>query len=208
MNECNLVLQGEATQHDRPFLNGNVLTVLASGCFEKSLQKNEVFLLADHNESTKFASTENRLQIYAGKESLAFRYFMPSPSPLDELEDLAGDPESYRGVSIGYVVKRSEIIKIDGTDVTFVREADISEISILSGTPAVTGTYCHIVKHDTCSDLEAEYKSGMFALRGKFIGLHRKVTAIENDEEVKYGNVPTPYEQAARRFERKLKQLA
>jgi hypothetical protein len=52
------------------------------------------------------------------------------PSPLDELEDLAGDPESYKGVSIGYEVKRYEIIKIDGTDVTFVREADISEISI------------------------------------------------------------------------------
>jgi hypothetical protein len=48
----------------------------------------------------------------------------------------------------------------------------------------------------------------MFELRGRFIGLHRKITAIENNEEVKYGNVPTPYEQAARRFERKLKQLA
>jgi hypothetical protein len=148
MNECNLVLQGVATQHDRPFLNGSTLTVLASRCFDKSLLKNEVFLLADHNESQKFASTENRLQIYAGKESLAFRFFMPSPSPLDELEDLAGDPESYKGVSIGYTVKKSEIIKIDGIDVTFVSEADLSEISILSGTPAVTG---HIVMSSSTS---------------------------------------------------------
>jgi hypothetical protein len=162
----------------------------------------------DHKISAGF-SMQDRLQVYAGKSLLVFRCYLPQYSVVDELNDVAGDLEHYHGVSIGHIPTKAEATTIDGVDVILIHESTLTDISILSdGEPASKSSYCYVASLETCNDLKHDCDAGLFDLRGKVIGLHRKITANESGEEIKYTHKTSPMDQAANRFTRLLAKLA
>src|ERR1700730_4395012 len=196
-----LVLQGKATDFDKPFIHGNRILNLRSGCFDASLRECDVSLFLDHKES-RLGTTANRLEVYAGPESLVFRYTLPNgPSESEvKLSELADDFDSYIACSIGYEATKTETAVIDGVQVTTVIEAKLLEISLLSCAPAVSSTYSRVVSLETCGTLAEDYDR--LQLVGSYVSLHRAMKASENGGNVEYRNVTTPYERAAANFER------
>jgi hypothetical protein len=96
---------------------------------------------------------------------------------------------------------------IDGEQVKVIVKATLNEISVLSREPAIKSTYGRVVSLETCDDLEDEYDSGRLQLVGQFVSLHRNMKAFENGGEIRYSHATSPYERAADRFERALKNL-
>jgi phage head maturation protease len=204
---CDYVIQGIAAEFEKPFQHKDDIFILKSGCFDESLRSHNVKLMLNH-DSNAGMTMRDLLQVYSGAKSLAFRCFLPQDLTDDGLSDVADDMEHYRGVSIGHIPTKTETQKIDGIDVTLVYESDLTEISILDNEPAIKTTYAYVASLDSCCDIDVDYKAGLFDLRGKLIGLHRKVTANENGEEIKYKHSTSPSDRAANRFKRLLAKLA
>jgi phage head maturation protease len=202
---CDYVIQGIAAEFEKPFAHKDDIFILKSGCFDESLRSHNVKLMLNH-DSNAGMTMKDRLQVYAGEKSLAFRCFLPST--IDELSDIADDLENYTGVSIGHNPTKTERTKIDGIDVTLVHKSDLIEISLLDGEAAMKTTYSYIASLDGCCDIEDDCKNGLFDLRGKAIGLHRKITANETGDEVKSRHRSSPSDRAANRFKRLLAKLA
>jgi phage head maturation protease len=200
------VIQGVAADFERPYLFGDDCFLLKSGCFDKSVAALDVELLIDHDESKRLGSMKDNLQIHAGK-SLSFRYFIPGDE-LTDVADIADDLESYFGISVSHTPTKTEKVTIDGVDVTLVYESRLIELSLLSSEPAVKSTYGYFASLDSCNDLAHDVESGLFAMRGKAISLHRKISASENGGVISYKNRTSPMDIAANRFKRLLAKLA
>jgi phage head maturation protease len=201
-----LVLQGKATEFDKPFIHGNEIIRLKAYCFDASLRENDVSLFLDHKEA-RLGTTANRLEVYAGKEALVFRYTIPNGSSESEIKfsELSDDLESYIPCSIGFERIKTETSTIDGVQVVTVIEGKLREISLLSCAPAVHSTYGRVVSLETCGTLEDDY--GRLEMVGSFINLHRAFKASENGGVVQYSHATTPYDKAADSFTRTLKAL-
>jgi phage head maturation protease len=195
-------IQGVATEFNRVLQHGDGLLYLQAGCFDESMRSNSVKLLMDHDENKQLSKD---LEVYAGKSALIFRFPIPSKSR-DILSDFADEPDSYWPVSIGMADIKTEQVTVDGTPVTVVVEATLTEISLLSsGSPAVKSTFARVASLETCDDLRDDYER--FKTYGAFVSLHRKFKSSENDGVVKYHHSPTSYDRAASRFERALMNL-
>jgi phage head maturation protease len=201
-----LVLQGIGTGFDKPFIHGNEIILLKAHCFDASLRENDVSLFLDHKEA-RLGTTANRLEVYAGKEALVFRYTLPNGSSESEVKfsEIADDFDSYIACSIGFERTKTETSTIDGVRVVTVIEGKLREISLLSCAPAVHSTYGRVVSLETCGTLAEDYDR--LQLVGSYVSLHRAMKASENGGNVEYRNVTTPYERAAANFERTLKTL-
>jgi Caudovirus prohead serine protease len=206
---CDYVIQGIAAEFEKPYSYRDEFWMLKSGCFDNSLRFLETELWADHDPSKgRFGSMKDRLQIHSGSKSLAFRYFFPNGSIADELDDVADDMLNYVGISISHNPTKTEKIKIEGVDVTLVHDSRLVEISVLSSEPAVKSTYAYVASLSGCNDLQHDYEAGLFDLRGKAIGLHRKITANESGGKINYKHVTSALDRAANRFQRLLGELA
>ena len=204
-----LVLQGIATSFDRPFVQGGKVLMMKSGCVDASLRSDtSVRLLLDHDEKHCLATSDDRLELYAGTRGLAFRYRLPDRASEFKFSEIADDMESYAPVSIGYTATKKDNYIIDGVTVTCVVEAKLCELSILSRPPAVHATYARVVSLDSCGSLKNDYETGRLELVGKVISLHRDFKASENGGVIKYSHFSSPYDLAASRFERALQNLA
>ncbi len=95
---------------------------------------------------------------------------------------------------------------IDGAQIKVVTEATLNELSLISETPAVKATYARVVSADRCGTLVDD--SERLELIGRYINLHRKARASDNDGIVKYAHATSPYDRAADRFEKALRDLA
>jgi hypothetical protein len=205
---CDLVLQGVAAEFEKPFLHKTDILILKSGCFDKSLQTLGCQLKMDH-KSEAGISMRDRLQVFASEKSLCFRVYLPQYDVVDELSDFADVIENYSAVSIGHVPSKAEAKTIDGVDVILIHESDLTDISILSdGEPAVKSSYVYVAALSGCNDLKHDCDAGIFEMRGKAISLHRRITANETGEEIKYRNRLSPMDIAANRFTNLLKRLS
>jgi HK97 family phage prohead protease len=203
------VMQGVATEFDKPFMHGDKIQILKSGCLDRSLRENhDVKLLINHDESACLGSQAQRLLIHAGEKSLVFRYLIPESMEYKKsFADVADDLETYVAVSIGYEIRNSETIEIDGIKVTTILEARLEEISLLDKAPAVSSTYARVASWDRCLDLKQEYDSGLFELNGRCIGIQRAYYARDNGGVVKYNHATSPYDRAADNFVKALRRL-
>jgi phage head maturation protease len=174
-----LVLCGIGATFGKPFTHGDRILSLESGCFDAGLRSgSDVSLILNHDESHCLGSLKtSRLQIYAGKEHLVFRYLIPESSS-SKFAELADDFDCYVAVSAGFKITKSDTATIDGIEVTTVNEGRLEELSILSQAPAITSTFARVVSWQTCgTDLKLDYETGRFDLVGKYVSLHRKIKA-------------------------------
>src|ERR1700730_9036029 len=141
-----LVIQGIATQLEKPFTHGDDILILKSGCFDTSLRgANDIKLLLNHDpEHCLGSSKDGRLLIHAGEKELVFRFLIGKADKL--FSDIADDIESYFPISIGYVTTKTEMEVVDGVSVKSIVEADLREISILNNAPAIHSTYGRVTK--------------------------------------------------------------
>jgi phage head maturation protease len=201
-----LVLQGVATEMEKPFVHGDKVVILKSGSFDPAKQPGgDVKLLIDHHESQCLGTmNEARLQIHAGNKHLVFRFLIPE-SKRYTFSDVADDFETYVPVSIGYDILKSENETIDGVRVQSVLEARLTEVSILSKAPAVSTTYARVASWETCCSLEDDLENGRFDLVGKVVSLHRTIKA--NGGEIRYAHATSAYDRAANSFLRTLEKF-
>ena len=201
-----LVLQGTATELDKPFVHGDKVVILKSGAFDAALQSgDDVSLLLDHDESHSLGTRNGGLlQIHAGAKHLVFRFLSPGSSSA-KFAELADDFETYVPVSIGYDILKADNETIDGVRVQTVFAARLTEVSILSKAPAVSSTYARVATWETCGELAADYGTGRFELVGKVVSLHRKIQA--NGGEIRYAHATSAYDKAANSFLRVLSRL-
>jgi HK97 family phage prohead protease len=203
-----IVIQGIATELEKPFAHGDDIMILQSGCFDKSLRsQDDIKLLINHDFAHCIGSWPDSLLLYAGKQGLAFRYMIPSSLHSKAFEEMADDVLTYVPISIGFERTKSETAQVDGINVITVIEAKLTEVSILDKAPAVHATYGRVVSWATCGSLQDDYETGRFDLVGKAIGLHRAVKATENGGKMEYQNSTSPYERAADRFSTALRKL-
>jgi hypothetical protein len=120
--------------------------------------------------------------------------------------ELADDFDSYVAISAGLNITKSDTMTIDGVEVKVIVKATLNEISILGKEPAIKSTYARFVSSDSCNDIEDDYER--LRLVGRYISLHRAAKAAENGGVVKYAHATSPWERAADRFERALRNLA
>jgi phage head maturation protease len=202
------VIKGVATEFDKPFVHGDKIQVLKSGCFDSYLRtSHDVKLLINH-EGDCLASQADRLMIHAGARSLVFQFLIPESVHHKAFADFADDLETYMAVSIGYGITKSESILVDGVRVLTILEARLDEISLLDKAPAVDSTYARVACWDRSSlSLESEYKAGLFEQTGRCIGIQRALAARENGGIVKYNHAKSPYERTADNFVRALQRL-
>jgi HK97 family phage prohead protease len=201
-----LILQGVATEFGKPFVHGDKVVILESGCFDASIKSgDDVQLLLDHQEGHSLGTMNSgRLQLHVGEKALVFRFLIPESSR-GKFADLADQYDCYVPVSIGYsynAASDTDVEIIDGVKVLTVRSAKLTEISILSKPPAVSTTYARVATWETCGELAADYEMGRFDLVGKVVSLHRKVNA--NGGEIRYAHTPSPYQRAGNAFLRTL----
>jgi hypothetical protein len=82
---------------------------------------------------------------------------------------------------------------------------DLTELSICDKRPAVPGTFARIVNLDGAASLEDASK--MIELTGRFIGIHRKALAVDNNGAVEYLNRTSDYDRKANAFLKSLQRL-
>jgi hypothetical protein len=202
-----LVIQGEATQFDKPFVHGDAgILILRSGCFDSSLRSGtEVKLLLNHDWEQCVGGSKDRLLIHAGEKEMVFRFLIGKSDKF--FSDIADDYESYFPISIGYGYQptNAEIEVIDGVKVTSIVEASLREISILNKAPAMHSTYGRVATWEACNGLQEDYELGRFRLIGKFVSLQRAIRAQENGGVLNYIHITSPYHRAANNFERALR---
>jgi hypothetical protein len=196
-----VAIQGVAFEYGRIFASDNEFWYAKHGCFGSI---NDVDLLIGH-QGKSYANTENRLQIHSGDDALVFRAYFSDDWFAKELSEQTDEMETYLAVSAGLTITKTETVVCDGGPVKVILAANLSEVSLIDKTPAVDTTYARVVSEEKCSSLEEDYP--MIMAVGRFIGLHRKVMAAENNGEVKYAYSPTAYERASDRFVRALAKL-
>lgn len=203
-----LVIQGLATEYNKIFRHCGAFMRLDRSCFDASLKSSDtnVYFIINHDMKQSLGHQGNLLEVYAGRDHLAFRYLLPEAGT-KLFDDLSDDFDSYLGVSLGTSITKTESVEVAGHIVTTVMEAKLNEISMLSGIPAVDSTYGRVVSLDTCDTLENDYLSGKLALHGRYIGLHRKVRAQDSGNEVIYSHSTSPYDRTAERFRQALSRL-
>jgi phage head maturation protease len=121
-----LVIQGIATELDKPFAHGEDIMILKSGCLDRSMRSSDdIKLLMNHDFAHCLGSWPERLLLYAGKKALVFRYLLPSSKPYRKaFEEMADDVLTYVPVSIGFDRTKSETTQVDGVNVITVIEAN------------------------------------------------------------------------------------
>jgi HK97 family phage prohead protease len=196
-----LVIQGEATRFDVPIAHGDKIIILKSGCFDECLKSGtKIDLLMDHDSTKSFGSTENRLLLYAGQKSLAFRFLIPERHS-KEYAEVGDDLDYFLAVSIGYKNAKTEASVVDGVNVVSVISADLEEVSLLDKPGAVKTTFARVVDIETCGLLADDSDSGMFELYGTYYSLRRAAKAAGVDVS------ESAYDKAATRFEKALMRL-
>ncbi len=198
-----VAIQGVAFEYGKVFVSDGKAWLARPGCFGSI---DNVELLIGH-EGKSLADTDNRLQIYSGEDALIFRAYFPDEWFTKQVSDKADEMESYFAVSAGFKIMNTETVMCEGVPVRVILEAKMSELSLINAAPAVDTTYARIVSEDACNDeLKSDYE--MIRTVGRFVGLHRKITAADNEGEVKYAHSPSAYERAGDRFRRALAALA
>jgi phage head maturation protease len=203
------VIQGVATQLEKPFVHGDDILILKSGCFDSSLRgANDIKLLTNHDADRCLGSTKDgRLLLHAGEREMVFRFLIGKSEKF--LADMADDFESYFPISIGYGYQpaNTETEVVDGVKVTSIFEANLHEISILNKAPAIHTTYGRVTSWKNCNGLQEDYELGRFDMVGKFVSLHRAIKAQENGGVLTYNHVTSAYDRAANNFEKALRNL-
>jgi phage head maturation protease len=199
-------LEGEATKTGTFFVQGDEAFYFEPNCFNAA--RGEVKLLLSHDESQVLGSTRNRLELHYAPDVILFRFRLPA-SFKSEVEDIADSFEDYFAISIGFVKTDFEKSVMDGFRVQIIRAARLTELSVLAKevAPAVTSTYGRIVHASSSGTLAEDYESGRFSIAGRMIGLHRKVTALDNEGKITYGHVTTQYDRKADKFVQALARL-
>jgi phage head maturation protease len=201
-----LYIQGKATQFNKPFIYGDRVIYLKSGCLDASINSGaDVALLIDHDKKNSLTTPDRSVEVYAGDDDLVFRYFLHKGSSDRTLAELADDFESYLAVSIGLKTTQVESVVIDGVQVDAVTKATLTEVSLLNDAPAVDSTYARIVSSGTCNSLEEDYER--IRLVGRAVSLYRKLKSLDTGGVVKYSNATSDYERKASAFERALAKL-
>jgi hypothetical protein len=195
-----VVLQGVACRFGEVIDDGTKLLYLRPGCFTEHAN---VKLLFDH-KGNSLASTDNRLEVHVGQESLVFRFHIPE-SWTEQFKNQADDLDTYLPVSCGFSITKSELIAVDGAQIKVVTEATLNEISLISEEPAVKATFARVVGADSCNDLADDCER--MELIGRYISLHRKAKASENGGVVRYAHATSPSDRAADRFTKALSKL-
>jgi phage head maturation protease len=201
------VIQGIATQLEKPFVHGDDILILKSGVFDSSLRgANDIKLLLNHDpEHCLGSSKDGRLLIHAGEKEMVFRFLIGKADKL--FSDIADDIESYFPISIGYVTTKTEMEVVDGVSVKSIVEADLREISILNKAPAIHSTYGRVTKWESCNGLKEDHELGRFNLIGRFVSLHRAIKAQENGGVLNYSHVTTPWNRAYDSLQKALRKL-
>jgi phage head maturation protease len=198
--------EGIATKMGEFFQYGDEAWYLAPGAFDASRGESEVKLLAGHDESEVYGSTSKRLELHYAPDCVLFRFHMPA-SFKSVVDDIADSVEEYWPVSIGFVKTKFERKVIDGVPVQIIEGAKLTEVSILKTDPAVHTTYARVVSAKSCGTLQEDYEAGRFSLVGRFISLHRKVAALDNDGKVDYVHQSSEYDRKGRGVVRALERL-
>jgi hypothetical protein len=76
-------LQGIASVFGECISDGNKILFLKTGVFDEAMETEAVSLFLDHDKKKCLATTDNRLEVYAGAKSLAFRYAIPDSWGVD-----------------------------------------------------------------------------------------------------------------------------
>jgi phage head maturation protease len=195
------VIQGQASAFGKPIAHGDKIIILQSGCFDECLKSGgKIDLLMDHDSTKSFGSTENRLLLYAGQESLTFRFLIPERGS-KEYAEVSDDLDYFLAVSIGYKNAKTETSVVDGVKVVTVISADLEEVSLLEKAGAVPTAFARVVDIETCGLLADDSESGMFDLYGTYYSLRRAAKAAGVDVS------ESAYDKAATRFERALMRL-
>jgi phage head maturation protease len=205
--EDDYFFEGIATKMGEFFQYGDEAWYLAPGAFDASRGESEVKLLAGHDESEVYGSTSKRLELHYAPDCVLFRFHMPA-SFKSVVGDIADSPEDYWPVSIGFVTTKSEKSVMDGIPVRIIEQAKLTEVSILKTDPAVASTFARVVSVKSCGTLQEDYEAGRFALISRFISIHRKVQALDNDDgKIDYVHQSSEYDRKARNFEKVLERL-
>jgi hypothetical protein len=197
-----VAIQGVAFEFGKLFVSDNEVFYAKPGCFGSLT---DVDLLADH-KGNSFANTENDLLVHSGDEALIFRAYFSDEYFGKHVAEQTDELDSYLGVSTGFTITKAELIDCDGIPVKIILEAKLNEISLLNTAPVIDTTYARVVSDDTCGSLAEDYER--IVTVGRYVNLHRKVLAADNDGIIEHKHVASSYDVAANRFVRALARLA
>lgn len=139
-------IAGYATRYHKVHYGKDGFEAFSAGCFATTLlQGHAVRFLVGHDEGKCIATTETGLDLHSDEDGLAFR--CPVANSLVGIAAHALASSGCAGMSVGYRVKRDEIVDYGGHSVRMIREAELVEITITEpGKGAVREAFAVLVK--------------------------------------------------------------
>jgi HK97 family phage prohead protease len=125
------VLQGYACLYNKPVVDGGVKSICV-GAFDAWLsdRRNNVGFWLDHDESKCVGDTDNGLELHSDHVGLAFRFKFPETHLGRFAKQLAIEQE-YTGMSVGFSYRNNNVIELEGTKVSLIKDAALQEISFV-----------------------------------------------------------------------------
>ena len=195
-------IQGLAFKFNELFVSDNEAFYATPGCFGSLV---DVDFLIDH-KGKSLANTEKDFLLHSGDEALVFRAYFFNEWFCKQVSDHTDELTSYFAVSTGFTITKATTIECDGIPVKIILEAKLRELSLLNTAPVVDTSYARIVSDETCGSLADDYQRIITV--GRYVNLHRKALAADNDGVIEHKHIASSYDAAANRFVRTLAALA
>lgn len=169
-------VQGYATVYNRVHAYRGRLEVFCPGAFDSALKAGaKIHALLAHDWGKALGSNADRLEIYSDSRGLAFRLRLDD-SLHSEFARAKVEDGSWRGMSVGYNKPMGVVRTINGQDVHFITEAELTEIS-LCPRGAVKQAHSSLVVGTQSESLRAVAASGLLVLER----LDRDVDLLASD---------------------------
>jgi HK97 family phage prohead protease len=134
----------------------------------------------DHNESRTIGTTDDGLIIIADDHGLGMRFYPKNDVAIHREAVETVSNEGRTALSVGISFHTSQYEKYNGRKVRIVRDATISEISLVA-TGACREAYCMLIDKRECGPLLSDDLKSMKVLTdGAFVGVMRALRKLGN----------------------------
>jgi HK97 family phage prohead protease len=146
-----LVVEGVASKYDTILFHDRLKYInIQPGAFDVSLKYDApVECWLDHDKS--LCLKDCRVELYSDEQALNFRVHLDDSELAFHARDLV-DTGLYSQVSLGWHSSKTTTRNIGGTDITFILQGILTEISILPSA-AIPTTHVQVSKLNDCKSL-------------------------------------------------------
>lgn len=175
-----LLLQGYALRWDTPIEQGkNNYMVFAKDSIVSPMKGGIKRLHFDHDESVTIATTESGLLLMTDEYGLAMRWpVRDTPQGRKAVDSVRKGERD--GLSVGVRIERSLTGSEDGVHLRYVKEARLSEISLVRK-GACAPAFCTVIDAETSLGFEHDCKSLRMLSDGAYVAVVRAIRALTEE---------------------------